>query len=63
MVFADDVDIIGSTSNLNETFTRFEKEAEKMGLLINENNNKYMYTSSNTEKDAELDKMRTNKDI
>lgn len=46
LAFADDVDLIGNSRlKMRETFIRFENEAEKMGLQINENKTKYMYTS------------------
>ncbi|CAG9826824.1 unnamed protein product [Diabrotica balteata] len=34
---------------MKENFVRFEKEAEKMGLQINENKTKYMYMSRNNQ--------------
>lgn len=37
LAFADDVDLIGNSRfKMKETLIRFEKEARKMGLKINE---------------------------
>ena len=46
LAFADDVDMIGNSRiNLKDAFLRFEKEAETLGLKINEDKTKYMYLS------------------
>lgn len=42
------MNLIGNTRiKMNETFIRFEKKSEKMGLIINENKTKYMCTCRN----------------
>lgn len=47
--FADDLDIAGrSHAAVEETFTKLEVEAERMGLIINESKTKYMSTTPRT---------------
>lgn len=48
LAFADDVDIIGNSRlNVKNTFSNFEEHAGNMGLKINEEKTKYMYSTRN----------------
>lgn len=48
LAFADDIDIVGnSTLDIKSTLNEFEKGAGSIGLKINEEKTKYMYTTRN----------------
>jgi hypothetical protein len=48
LAYADDLDIIGRSERaIREAFTKLDKEAQLMGLKINETKTKYMETTTN----------------
>jgi len=48
LAYADDIDIIGrSVASVRETFTALEREANRVGLIVNENKTKFMIAGSN----------------
>jgi hypothetical protein len=48
LAYADDLDIIGrSERTVREAFTKLDKEAQLMGLKINETKTKYMEITTN----------------
>lgn len=51
LAFADDVDIVGnSTVDIKTTFNDFEKSASSIGLKINEDKTKYMYSTRHNQR-------------
>ena len=55
LAYADDVDIIGrSKREVFAFFSRFIKEAQKMGLAVNENKTKYFVCDSSLGESVEM---------